>query len=50
MVPYSFMILLCRVQLLAECGLGYSEGSVGFPCPVTETHLSREEDKGGKKV
>lgn len=49
MVLYSFMILLCRAQLLAEYGLKSSEWSVGFPCPVTEAHLSREEDKGKKK-
>lgn len=49
MVLYSFMILLCRAQLLAEYGLRSSERSVGFPCPVTEAHLSRQEDKGKKK-
>lgn len=49
MVLYSFMILLCRAQLLAEYGLRSSERSVGFPCPVTEARLSRQEDKGKKK-
>jgi len=43
------MILLCRAQLLAEYGLRSSEWLVGFPCPVTEAHLSREEGKGEKK-